>query len=57
MQLPLSRPVPPGMLKDWELIIQGNLSFELEAHLFSTYDIPKHLIDSKAPKGAKPKKN
>ena len=45
-----------GMLKDREVIIQGNLAAEIEVYWAGTYDIPKHLIHSQILKGVKLKK-
>lgn len=46
----------PGIPKDKEIVIQGNLAFEVESYLCTTKGIPKSLIEIDTAKGAKLKK-
>lgn len=46
----------PGIPKDKEIVIQGNLAYEAEGYLSSAKGIPKSLIEIDTAKGAKLKK-
>jgi hypothetical protein len=46
----------PGIPKDKEIVVQGNLGFEAEAYLAEHCGVPKHLIELDASKGGKLKK-
>jgi translation initiation factor 1 (eIF-1/SUI1) len=46
----------PGIAKEKEIVIQGNLAYDVEKYLVSHMGVPAHLIDISSSKGAKLKK-
>jgi hypothetical protein len=46
----------PGIPKDKEIVVQGNLGFEAETYVAEHCGVPRHLIELDTSKGGKLKK-